>query len=206
MKVTDITRAHIKNFLHGKINEGYSKSTANNLRAIISDTLNEAVDAEVILANPSHRLGKIGKKENAKVDINPLTRDEVKKLLATVQMDRELSSHYPLFLLLARTGLRTGEGIALKWDDIDFNGGFIHVERTFSKGRVGTPKNGRSLTVDMSNQLKDTLLRLKQDNVVVSINKGNEWVFTDTKGGLIDTDNWRRRIFKKALKRRVLEI
>ena len=201
IEVTDINRAKVKNFLHGKINEGYAKSTVNNLRAVISDILNEAVDAGVILANPTHRLGRIGKKENDNGKVDPLTSNELKKLLDSVQIDKELSGHYPLFLLLPRAGLRVGEALALKWGDIDFNAGFIHVERTYSKGRLGTPKNGKSRTVDMSNQLKDTLLKLKKSRVVIPIDENSEWIFTNNKGGLIDVDNWRRRVFNKALKK-----
>jgi len=88
----------------------------------------------------------------------------------------------------------------LRWGDIDFNGRFIKVERTYYKGRMGTTKNGRPRTVDMSRQLRAALLSLKQSRVVVGIDEDSQWVFTDTKGGLIDADNWRRRILNPALK------
>ncbi len=201
MKVIDITRAHIKSFLHEKINKGFAKSTVNNVRAVISDILNEAVDAGIILANPSHRLGRIGKKGNDNEKVDPLTGDELKKLLDTVQEDKELSGHYPLFLLMPRTGVRVGEALGLKWSDIDFDGRFINIERTFTKGRLGTPKNGKSRKVDMSWQLRDTLLALKKSRVVIPIDEDSNWVFTNSKGGLIDVDNWRRRVFSKALKK-----
>ena len=199
LKVTDITRAKIKNFLHGKINEGMAKSTVNHYKAVISGVLNEVVDAGVILANPAHRLGRIGRKEDNNGDVSPLSKEELKKLLDSVQV--HFPTHYPLFLLLARTGLRIGEALALQWDDIDFNGRFINVQRSFSKGRVGSPKSGRSRMVDMSRQLADTLLELKGDRVVISIDEGPQWLFTDTKGGLVDADNWRRRVFNQALRK-----
>jgi len=198
-KVTDITRAKIKNFLYGKINEGKARSTVNHYKAVITGVLNEFIDAGIILANPAHRLGKIGKAKDGKEAINPLTRNELDKLLHTARID--FSRHYPLFLLLARTGLRIGEALALKWDDIDFNARSINIERTFSKGRVGAPKSGRSRSVDMSRQLTDTLWKLKEQRVVIPINKDSGWVFTNDKGGLIDSDNWRRRIFNEVLKK-----
>jgi len=205
MKVTDVTRGYIKSFLHGKINDGYTKSTVNNLRAVISDVLNEAVDDETIPANPTHKLGRIGKKEDANISIDPLTSEELKKLLDTVRMDKELSGHYPLFLLLNRTGVRIGEGIALRWDDVDFNGRFIKVERTFSSGRIGTPKNGKSRKVDMSMQLTETLkdhqTASKKKGLALGLGDAPEYIFTNEKGGLIDKDNWRRRVFNKALKK-----
>ena len=102
---------------------------------------------------------------------------------------------------MARTGLRIGEAVALRWEDIDFNGRFIKVERTYYKGRIGSTKNGKPRRVDMSQQLKDALLELKKGRVVVDIDEDSQWVFTDTKGDLLDVDNWRRRIFTPALKR-----
>lgn len=200
LKVSNITRGQIKNFLFSKINEGKAKSTVNHYRAVISGVLNEALDSGVIPANPVHRLGRVGKKEDGTNEINPLTGSKLKKLLDTVQTDRELSSHYPVFLTFSRTGIRLGEGFGLKWSDIDFTGRFIKIERTFSKGRIGTPKNGKSRKVDMSRQLRDTLLALKESRVVIPIDDDSDWIFTNSKGGLVDVDNWRRRVFSKALK------
>ena len=215
LKVTDITRGKIKNFLFAKINEGKAKSTVNHYRAVISGVLNEAVDAGVIVANPTHRLGRIGKKEDSNGEINPLTRDELKIFLDTVKTDEILSKHYPLILLLSRTGLRIGEALGLKWDDIDFNGRIIKVQRTYSKRRIGSPKNGKFRTVDISQQLADTLLELKKQKApkIIVIDKGKrvelkedkkeqpEWIFTNEIGNIIDVDKWRRRVFKKALEK-----
>jgi len=92
-------------------------------------------------------------------------------------------------------------GFGLKWDDIDFDGRFINIERTFSKGRIGTPKNGKSRKVDMSRQLADALLALKESRVVIPIDEDSDWIFSNGKGSPLDVDNWRRRVFSKALKK-----
>ena len=63
----------------------------------------------------------------------------------------------PLFLLLARTGMRIGEPLALQWGDIDFTGRFITVKQALSRGRVETPKSGKIRRVDMSRQLAEAL-------------------------------------------------
>ena len=122
MRVTEITRGKIKDFLLDKTNKGYAASTVTHIKNVISGILNKAVDDEVIAVNPAHRLGKIIKTKDRREAIDPLTQDELKKLLGTAQAE-----HYPLFLLLARTGLRIGEALALKWGDIDFNGRFIQI-------------------------------------------------------------------------------
>ncbi len=112
-KIKDITRGVIKDFLLHKANEGYARSTINHMKAVISGVLNKAGDDEVILANPAHRLGKLFKSGNQTNDINPLTSEELAKLLDTVQ--KHFPRHYPLFLTLARTGMRIGEVIGLQW-------------------------------------------------------------------------------------------
>ena len=61
---------------------------------------------------------------------NALTREELGMLLRTCQ--EHFPASYPLVSLLARTGLRFGEALALQWDDLDFHGRGIEVRRTFS--------------------------------------------------------------------------
>ena len=42
------------------------------------------------------------------------------------------------------TGLRRGEVLALRWQDVDHDAGVIRVRRTYTRGRFGTPKSRRS--------------------------------------------------------------
>ena len=42
------------------------------------------------------------------------------------------------------TGLRRGELLALRWQDIDRSAGLVRVRRNFTRGRFGTPKSRRS--------------------------------------------------------------
>ena len=52
-----------------------------------------------------------------------------------------------------RTGIRQGELVSLKGIDLDFKGGFIHVQRNLSRGKISVTKNGKDRKVDMSTQL-----------------------------------------------------
>jgi len=202
MRMTDITRGKIKDFLLDKTNKDYAGSTVTHIKNVISGILNKAVDDEVIPANPAHRLGKVIKAKDRKESIDPLTKEELKKLLDTVQKDKNLTPWYPLFLTLARTGLRIGEVIGLKWGDIDFNGRFIHVQRGISRGKPESPKNGKTRKIDMSTQLTEALkihhVECKKKGLTLGLGGAPEYIFTNEKGGLIDKDNWRRRVFNKA--------
>ena len=120
-------------------------------------------------------------------------------------------AHVPFLLLLARTGLRLGAAVALQWGDVNFRGGFLEVRRAWVKGRITTPKSGRTRRVDMSAQLKGTLQELYRERFegVVAMNaeaeaarrvadRSDAWVFSEGKRPL-DPDNFRRRVFEPLL-------
>ncbi len=81
----------------------------------------------------------------------------------TARNHPRLCRYYPLLLLMARTGLRRGEALVLKWGDIDFHGGFLEVRRSIVHGRVTSPKNKKTRRVYMSAQLQDTLKTLHRE-------------------------------------------
>jgi len=204
LRLVDITRGKVKDFLLDKINQGYAKSTVNHMKNTISGVLTKALDDEVISANPALNLGKnFLKEKNQQQAIDPLSKEGVKLLLDTVQA--YFREHYVLFLLLVRTGMRIGEALALKWGDIDFAVRFINVKRSLVRRRISTPKNGKSRPVDMSLQLAKALkaheLESKKKGFALGLGDLPEYVFTNENGGLIDKDNWRGRVFYKALKK-----
>jgi integrase len=204
LKVTDINRGKVKNFLLEMVGAGYSKSYAGQFKNVISGVLNKALDDEVIQANPALQLGKnFLKVKDNKDTINTLTIEELRQLLDTVE--RHFSGDYPLFLLLARTGLRIGEALALKWDDIDFNGRSIEVCRGFYRNRISKPKNGKTRLVDMRLQLTKTLkaheLSCKKKGLALGLGELPEYVFTNKHGRLINLYEWRKKIFYKVIKK-----
>src|SRR5205085_5566485 len=65
-----------------------------------------------------------------------------------------------LFLILARTGLRIGEAVALTADDVDLLDRRIRIERTYhGSGRFGPPKGGRARLIDLSRHAGDACAR-----------------------------------------------
>lgn len=199
-----ITKRDVKALIYEKRQTGLSQSTVRLIKAYLSAILSEAVDDEIIPLNPAQRLGRAfnGKKDPA-AGINPLSRKELGVLLDAVS--ENYKEHYALFLLLARTGMRIGEALALEWGDIDFAGRFITVSRSLVRGRISTPKSGKSRRVDMSLQLTEALKRHKVQSKKKGFSLGlgdiPEYVFTNNKGGPIDKNNWRRRVFNKALEK-----
>jgi integrase len=59
-----------------------------------------------------------------------LTPDEVERLIAAARLRGRYSNRDALLIMLAfRHGLRASELIALRWDQIDFKAGTIHINR-----------------------------------------------------------------------------
>jgi len=202
-QVIDINRMAIKNFLMKKIKDGYSPSTVSHMKCCISGILNIAVDNGDFDYNPAHRLGKLYKKNNTQDKISPYSKQELSLLLKGFK-EWNLD-HYPLILILARTGMRLGEVFALQWDDINFKKRSIKVQRTYYRRKIGTPKNGKSRLVDMSKQLSDTLITLKSKREADVAENGLDelpiWVFPNKAGNLSDSDHWRRRVFYKVIEK-----
>ncbi|MGB9388411.1 MAG: tyrosine-type recombinase/integrase, partial [Xanthobacteraceae bacterium] len=58
-----------------------------------------------------------------------LTEDELEKLMKATRKGRYGRRDATLILLMARHGLRATEAIDLRWDQIDFSKGHLHVRR-----------------------------------------------------------------------------
>jgi integrase len=131
---------------------------------------NHAVDDMVIPTNPAARLGRYlpEKAHDADRGILPFTSAELAHYLQA--MEAHYPQYYPYFLCLARTGMREGEALGLRWDDIQFGVSpddphrFIHVQRTYDPvhNRMNTPKNGKTRRVDMAQDLRQVLLEWQE--------------------------------------------
>jgi integrase len=113
----------IKSFVHSDIKKALLQGTwksaksRNNQLSLIRGVFELAVRDKQIPANPCDGLdyGKVQKKKP-----DPFTQDEVRLILA------ELVARYPepianFVQFQFYTGLRTSEGIALDWANVDFN-------------------------------------------------------------------------------------
>jgi integrase len=100
---------------------------------------------------------------------------------------QETPRYYPLLFVLAGTGMRLGEALALRWEDVDGPVKTIRINRAFSEdGTLNTPKSGHGRTVDMSQSLTDILAmhetRHKQDKLKYGWTELPDWLFV-TKAG-----------------------
>jgi integrase len=117
----------------------------------------EAVDDGILNANPFAKLGKrlklepLPKARAAAVKKKAMTEAQLRRFLTVAQ--QLTPTWYPLFLLLARTGLRIGEALGLLVTDFSPDFRRVRVERELSRIRTKAPKTESSVrTVKLSAQ------------------------------------------------------
>lgn len=204
-KVLDaVTREDVKGIIGAMVTKGLTKSTVANTLAPVREMFNHAIDDGLLTVNPAGRIGRfLRQTKDRRADINPLTREEVARLLATAQ--EHAPRYYPLFLCAVRTGMRMGELLGLQWGAIDFHSRFIEVRRAIVRGKEVPTKSGKIRRVDMSGQLADTLTALQVSRKAETLRKGwgevPEWVFVSEEGRLLDDNNLRKRVFYRCLEK-----
>ena len=119
-KLCKLTPKIVNWFLSQMRNSGQSVSSLQQARALLSISLGEAENQGLIQVNP---IRKVKTPQGCERQINPLTIDEVKRLLNAYNRTY-LSARLHLALIC---GLRQGEAIGLRWRDVDLDSGVIQI-------------------------------------------------------------------------------
>jgi integrase len=127
-----------------KLPKSMSSSTIRQLYTILRSALDGAVRDGLLARNPAVLVKRPGvERKEAKC----LSADDVSRLLKAASTSR----YYPALVLIASTGIRRGEAVALKWENIDLNARTMKISSTVSRidGRLVTsdPKTQRSRRV-----------------------------------------------------------
>lgn len=123
--------------------------------SLSSKVLDYAVNNDLIVKNPMKRVIKPKMQKDKREFTNFYSKEELNKYLDACKQKKN-PRVYLFFRLLAYTGMRKGEALALKWSDIDFENETIRINKTLSLGThnslvIGTPKtkaSNRTIQVD----------------------------------------------------------
>lgn len=143
---------------------------------------------ELIKSNPMNKIIKPRAKQEAKPFTNYYTKEELNNFLKACK-DYGQPLYYTYFRLLAYTGLRPSEALALRWSDINIFSATLSVRRTVdtkehNKVVIDTPKTAhsiRTIDIDPSTIKLLTSWHRSNDNKVVKINNGDDYVFYNPK-------------------------
>ncbi|MBP7330897.1 MAG: site-specific integrase [Firmicutes bacterium] len=104
------------------LNSDVAPRTRKDLYSTLRSAMRQAVDWGILLINP---LAGLKTPRMQKKEMNVLNLAEVEQFLEAAKAYK----HYPVIRVLAVTGLRLGEVLGLKWDDIDFVKCTLTVQR-----------------------------------------------------------------------------
>lgn len=149
MRLVDITPRHVKALQKKLAESDIRPDTVNRKVALLSSVLQSAVYDKILISNPCERILKLK-------DENPAAADTIHRALEDWELDLFLeeaersSWFFELYCLMLQTGCRCGEIAALEWEDIDYETGFIKINKTVTTGAdrkpcVGTAKTKNSI-------------------------------------------------------------
>jgi integrase len=141
-------RARVGEYQTRMLADGYSAKTVKNDMAALEALLSLAADRGVIASVP-----RLPKMHPPKPRAELLTAEEASRVIAATPAGWQRT----WVLLLLRTGIRLGEGLALKWSDVDLTTGSLRIRATRWRGLEGTPKGGRERTVPLCDDARAAL-------------------------------------------------
>jgi integrase len=132
-----ITKDSVQGFLNGKAQGGSSWKTVKHIRTVFGSILEAAVRDELLTSNPVRRTRL--PRRGAEKEAAPIATENVKALIEKLaEPSRSIAA------LLGMTGLRIGELLALRWQDVDLVNGFLAVNQSVYDGHFDEPKSKRS--------------------------------------------------------------
>jgi integrase len=202
--LSKLTPQHIQRLYTSKLNEGYSTTTMAHLHTVIHHALDAALRFGLVQRNVAEFVEppKVAKKE-----MRPLSPEQARKLLEAARDER----FEALYVLALTTGMRLGELLALRWQDVDLEQGNLQVRVTLQKAPKGFtlyhPKTQRSRRSIALTQL--AIEALRQHRELQGAQRallGEAWqdrdlVFPNLEGGQMITSNLLFSNYKPLLRK-----
>jgi integrase len=186
-----------------KLDSGLSPRTVQIIHTVLRKALQQAVRDDVL---PRNVCDAVTAPRQTKKEMQPLTPEQAKRLLENVREDRLRA----LYVLAITAGLREGELLGLRWDDVNLERELLQVRQQLTRTRDGhsftAPKRGKARVV----RLTDMAIAALEDHLVAQNEErtraGSLWqetglVFTSTIGTPVDVGNLTYRSFRQLLKR-----
>ncbi|KUP04723.1 integrase [Bacillus coahuilensis p1.1.43] len=135
LKLKSITRKRYQDALNDLKDKGYADNTLDGVHRTGRMIFKKAVELDMIKKDPTeYAYLKKDKKtieqlEEAEIP-RYLEKEELAHFLNTAKV-QGLDMDYLMFLILAYTGMRVGEMIALKWKDINFKEQTVSITKTY---------------------------------------------------------------------------
>jgi integrase len=125
-KLKTLRSADVQRFYRVKLDAGLSSATVHKLHVVLHKALKQAVRWGLA---PRNVADDVDAPKICKEEVSPLTREEARKLLNTTRGERLEA----LYVVAVQSGLRQGELLALRWEDVDLEAHTVQVRRTLTR-------------------------------------------------------------------------
>jgi integrase len=135
VKLTKLTHMHVQGLYRQMQDRGLSARTVQYTHAVLHRALEQAVRWNMI---PRNVCDAVDVPQVRREEMRPLDAEQTRRLLRTASGERLEA----LYVLAVRTGMRPGELLGLRWEDVTLSDaeGTLRVNRALSEGELNTPK------------------------------------------------------------------
>jgi integrase len=172
IKLKTLTPVHVRALYREKLDAGLAPRTVQYIHVTLQKALSQAVADGLI---PRNAGVSVKAPRPVKKEIKPLSLEQARDFLKAARGDR----FEALYVLAMHCGLREGELLGLRWEDLDLDAGTIAVRRTLSETRAGhrfePPKNGKGRTIRLTAGATDALKRHRAEQNAESLKLGELW-------------------------------
>ena len=189
VRLSNLTPAHLQGFYRSKLDAGLSPRTVQYLHVVLHRALKQALRWGLVPRNVAEAVDppKVPKK-----DVTPLSPDQARALLEATRGDRLEA----LYVLAVHTGMRQGELLALRWEEVDLDAGVLRVRGTKTARSRRTVKLSQSAVDALTNHLTRQLGEIDR--------AGDSWrenglVFATEVGTSLNRHNLTQRSFRPLL-------
>lgn len=193
--ILDITPLHIEEFVQKKTAEALALKTIRNMLMVLRGIFSLAVEQDIIQRSPVRRshMPEIQKKQK-----RIWSPDEVRKII-----EEAPAAYKALFTLVALTGVRFGELLALQWKHVDFQSEMLLIAQSLYHGQIQPPKTeGSARRIPLGKVLCEILKNHCQSSQHC---RPDDFVFCKSDGSPLHPDVIRKDVLYPVLDRLGIE-
>lgn len=178
-----------------------SPKTVHNIHLTLHRALEDAVEDGLIDRNPTSGARRA---PTSGPEMMTWNAGQLRAFFLATAGDR----HFPLWRLTAMTGMRRGEVLGLRWDDVDFEASTVTVNRQRSRGEravvVSPPKTDRGRrTIDIDEETASVLREWRRRQLEERVAYQGGWqdtelIFTRKNGSPLDPDVLSQRFNRRV--------
>lgn len=213
IRMIDLSPIRVDRWISSLVKQGRSASTINGARAVLNAMCNYAELIEKIPRNPVRSTRTVKRRPSDRTQVcEPWSREEVWRVLDASQAEMNTNSIDAFVHLMLHTGLRPGEALGLRWEDVDLDSRQLRVTGTLKESRLlmpdgsgvvrlirNEPKTASSYrSLPISDALYAALERQKMLQSIQKLTAESKWqesgyVLTSSVGTPISGSNFRKQ-------------